>query len=98
MNRRCSLAMACLPLFAAPPAGAVGTAPAEPAAYRQDNYREPTPATVNGKPPTTTADAHRLWEARSALFLTCCRRHADRAVLLSAPSARRFHRSTCRGP
>jgi PQQ-dependent catabolism-associated CXXCW motif protein len=69
MNRRCSLAMACLLLFAAPPAGAVGTAPAEPAAYRQDNYREPTPATVNGKPPTTTADAHRLWEARSALFV-----------------------------
>jgi PQQ-dependent catabolism-associated CXXCW motif protein len=49
--------------------GAVGTAPAEPAAYRQDNYREPTPATVNGKPPTTTADAHRLWEAHSALFV-----------------------------
>ena len=53
MNRRCSIAMACLLLFAAPPAGAVGTVPAEPAAYRQDNYREPTPATVNGCPSMT---------------------------------------------
>jgi PQQ-dependent catabolism-associated CXXCW motif protein len=49
-----------------PPASA---APAEPPSYRLDAYQAPVPATLNGQPALTVAQARALWEGRQALFL-----------------------------
>jgi PQQ-dependent catabolism-associated CXXCW motif protein len=42
---------------------------AEPSDYRLDNYRATTPASLVGARVVTTADAHRLWAAKEALFV-----------------------------
>jgi PQQ-dependent catabolism-associated CXXCW motif protein len=41
----------------------------EPAGYRTENYRAPTPATLNGARVITTTDAHRIWTEGKAVFL-----------------------------
>jgi len=41
----------------------------EPEGYRTENYRAPTPATLDGARVLTTTDAHRIWTEREAIFL-----------------------------
>jgi len=53
----------CLPL-----ASAFAQVP-EPADYRQDDYRAPTPATVDGRPGLSTEDARALWQDGKAVFI-----------------------------
>ncbi len=52
---------------------AVGAAGAEevpePDGYRLNQYRAAVPATLLGAPALTTAEAHALWEAGSAIFV-----------------------------
>jgi PQQ-dependent catabolism-associated CXXCW motif protein len=46
-----------------------GEAPPEPQAYRLDNYRAPTPATLEGRPGLTAAEAGALWKNKEAVFV-----------------------------
>jgi PQQ-dependent catabolism-associated CXXCW motif protein len=55
-------------LSPAVPVGAVEP-PSEPAGYRLDEYRGPTPLTVAGRPAIDTAEARRLWQAHEAIFI-----------------------------
>jgi PQQ-dependent catabolism-associated CXXCW motif protein len=55
--------------LAAPSSGAADLAPEEPAGYRTDDYRAPTPATVAGRAALDTAAAHRLWQSHAAAFI-----------------------------
>jgi PQQ-dependent catabolism-associated CXXCW motif protein len=48
---------------------ALSQAPPEPAGYRLDDYRAPTPATLNGAKTLTTSEAEALWRAREAVFV-----------------------------
>jgi PQQ-dependent catabolism-associated CXXCW motif protein len=41
----------------------------EPAGYRTDNYRAPTPATLAGARVVTTAQAEMLWQDKAAIFV-----------------------------
>src|SRR5215469_15252984 len=41
----------------------------EPAGYRNDNYRAPTPATLAGARVVTTAQADALWQDKAAIFV-----------------------------
>jgi len=41
----------------------------EPSGYRQDDYRAPTPATVDGRPGLSTQDAQALWKSGEATFI-----------------------------
>ena len=50
-------------------AGAASDAPVEPAGYRMDDYRSPTPATLQGATVMSTADARIHWERRDAVFV-----------------------------
>src|SRR5205814_1151698 len=43
--------------------------PAEPAGYRLENYRAPTPATLSGARVVTTAEAEVIWRSGSAAFV-----------------------------
>ncbi len=43
--------------------------PAEPEGFRTENYRAPTPATLEGKPSLTSADAVKLWRDKAAIFI-----------------------------
>ncbi|MEO8716426.1 MAG: rhodanese-like domain-containing protein [Acetobacteraceae bacterium] len=47
----------------------VATAPAEPAGYRQGDYRAPTPRTLNGIPALSTQEAAHLWKAGTGIFI-----------------------------
>ncbi|WP_298959140.1 PQQ-dependent catabolism-associated CXXCW motif protein [uncultured Methylobacterium sp.] len=60
---RARLAVVALLLLAAP-AGAEAPPP-EPAGYRTEAYRAPTPATLRGARVVTTAEAEALWRAGS---------------------------------
>jgi PQQ-dependent catabolism-associated CXXCW motif protein len=42
--------------------------PSEPAGYRMDDYRAPTPATLAGARVVTTAEAKELWQAGAAFI------------------------------
>jgi PQQ-dependent catabolism-associated CXXCW motif protein len=44
-------------------------APFEPTTYRLDNYRSPTPATLDAKAGLTTAEAEALWKDKAAVFI-----------------------------
>ena len=44
-------------------------APAEPEAYRNDNYRAPTPKTLRGARTVSTVDAETLWRTGTAAFV-----------------------------
>ncbi len=43
--------------------------PPEPETYRLENYRAPTPATLDGRPGLTTAAAKLLWDRKNAVFI-----------------------------
>jgi PQQ-dependent catabolism-associated CXXCW motif protein len=50
--------------------GAAGPPPpAEPAGYRMDAYRAPTPLTLAGAEVLSTDQARAMWEAKSAVFI-----------------------------
>jgi PQQ-dependent catabolism-associated CXXCW motif protein len=61
-------AVAALFFLAATPSLATDLPP-EPDGYRLDDYRTPTPATVNGKQRLGTEEAHRIWAAHAAAFI-----------------------------
>jgi len=44
-------------------------APPEPDSYRSDNYRAPTPTTLKGATVLSSAEAHALWAAKTAVFI-----------------------------
>jgi PQQ-dependent catabolism-associated CXXCW motif protein len=64
-GRRLALALACVLLAAAARAGDV----TEPDAYRTEDYRAPTPATLKGARVLTTAQAEALWKGGDAVFV-----------------------------
>ena len=41
----------------------------EPDGYRTENYRAPTPATLKGATVLSSAEAHALWSAKTAVFV-----------------------------
>jgi len=43
--------------------------PTEPDAYRQENYRAPTPATLAGARVVTTDQAEAIWKNGNAVFV-----------------------------
>ena len=45
------------------------TPPPEPDSYRTENYRAPTPSTLKGAAVLSSAQAHALWEAKTATFI-----------------------------
>lgn len=53
----------------APTSGRGDTAVPEPAGYRMDQYKAPTPATLKGARVIDTAEAERLWRTKAALFV-----------------------------
>lgn len=61
----CAGALAVVASAAAAPA----PAPSEPSTYRLEDYRAPTPATVAGGTPVTTAEAVALWRQHRAVFV-----------------------------
>ncbi|MFG1478385.1 PQQ-dependent catabolism-associated CXXCW motif protein [Xanthobacter sp. V4C-4] len=54
---------------AAEPAAAGGASPGEPAGYRFEPYRAPTPSTLAGARVLTTAEAEALWRSGGAVFV-----------------------------
>ena len=41
----------------------------EPETYRLDDYRAPTPLTLDARPGLTTAEAEALWKSKEAVFV-----------------------------
>jgi PQQ-dependent catabolism-associated CXXCW motif protein len=68
-SRRSAVTAMLAMLLAAPHGVAADETPPEPAAYRLDHYRAPTPATVLGRQGLTTAEAERLWRSGGAAFV-----------------------------
>jgi PQQ-dependent catabolism-associated CXXCW motif protein len=65
MTRRTIVLALCLAALSGP--GAFGqNAPQEPAGYRMQDYRGPTPPTLQGARVVSTAEAHELWMAGAA--------------------------------
>jgi PQQ-dependent catabolism-associated CXXCW motif protein len=56
-------------LLAGPVVGEDTQVPPEPADYRVDNYRAPTPASLSGARVVSTAEARRLWAEKAAIFI-----------------------------
>src|SRR5215470_14387495 len=69
MRRRFAAIAVCL--IALVPVAASGQDPAvpEPGGYRMDDYRAPTPATLQGARVLTTGEAADLWRAGTAVFI-----------------------------
>ena len=70
MTRSCAILAVILGL-AAPLCTGVRSEEAtpEPAGYRTDNYRAPTPATLAGARVVTTAQVETLWQDKAAIFI-----------------------------
>src|SRR5262245_46339473 len=51
------------------PMPAFAQAPPEPKGYRTEDYRKPTPATLEGARVATTAEAEQIWTAGGAVFV-----------------------------
>lgn len=49
--------------------GAKTQAPPEPSGFRMEDYRAPTPATLAGARVVITAEAHKLWQEKAAIFV-----------------------------
>jgi PQQ-dependent catabolism-associated CXXCW motif protein len=49
--------------------GAAAAEPAEPSGYRTDDYRAPTPATLEGAKVISGDEAMALWQGKSAIFI-----------------------------
>lgn len=66
-----AMAFAAAPALAQPGPGGDGAAvpPEEPAGYRLDAYRAPTPATLAGARVLSTPQAEALWRAHAAVFI-----------------------------
>jgi PQQ-dependent catabolism-associated CXXCW motif protein len=47
----------------------VGPPPAEPDTYRTDKYRSPVPLTLKGATILSSADAMKVWSAKTAIFI-----------------------------
>lgn len=62
----CALAMLA---FAWPTTSRADPPPPEPADYKMDDYRSPTPATLSGARVVDTAGAERMWRDKSAVLL-----------------------------
>ena len=63
-----ALCLLAAPLFAV--AAAADPAPVvEPGGYRTADYKAATPATLDGKPALTIAEAHDLWQKKTAVFV-----------------------------
>ena len=57
-------------LYAFAPTAGRGEQPVpEPAGYRMEEYRAPTPATLKGARVIDTAEAEQLWRAKAAIFV-----------------------------
>jgi PQQ-dependent catabolism-associated CXXCW motif protein len=70
MIRSCAILAVILGPLAFLCAGARGEdAAQEPAGYRNNNYRAPTPATLAGARVVTTAQAEALWQDKAAIFV-----------------------------
>ncbi len=67
MSARSAIAIVCA--IAAPALAVGGEAPAEPSSYRMEDYRAPTPATLEGARVLTTEQAHEIWQAGAAAFI-----------------------------
>jgi PQQ-dependent catabolism-associated CXXCW motif protein len=61
--RGCATALLALLLLAA------ADTPPEPAGFRMDDYRAPTPATLRGATVLSTQDARALWQHHDAVFI-----------------------------
>jgi len=68
-GRRSGLAIAVVAALGLMIAPAAAGQPAEPEGYRLDDYKAPTPATLQGATVVTTAQAQALWTARAAVFV-----------------------------
>src|SRR5262249_22677151 len=66
--RATALAVAAVRAWA-PVAATAQDAPPEPDGYRQDDYRAPPPAGLQGARTVTTAEAEKLWRSRAAVFV-----------------------------
>lgn len=62
------IALSAMPAVVPSSARADASVP-EPAGYRMEDYRAPTPATLQGATIIDTQTAERLWRAKSAIFL-----------------------------
>jgi PQQ-dependent catabolism-associated CXXCW motif protein len=70
MTRSCAILALILGLVAPLCAGVrAEDAPPEPAGYRTENYRAPTPATLAGARVVTTAQVETLWQDKAAIFV-----------------------------
>ena len=67
MSRRRAAIAVCLLALALPAAGQ--EAVPEPDGYRMDDYRAPTPATLQGARVLTTGEAAAIWRAGNAAFI-----------------------------
>src|SRR5690349_24742736 len=47
----------------------VGAPPSEPSTYRTDDYRKPVPLTLKGATVLSSADAMKVWSAKTAVFI-----------------------------
>jgi PQQ-dependent catabolism-associated CXXCW motif protein len=66
-GRAATLAAALLAVWAG--SAAADATPPEPADYRMDDYRSPTPATLQGARVIDTKAAEAMWRGKSAVFL-----------------------------
>lgn len=72
MKFGCAIAAAALlaAIFGGARARADQTPPVqEPSGYRMSDYRTPVPATLDGKPALSVAEAHDLWIKKAAVFV-----------------------------
>jgi PQQ-dependent catabolism-associated CXXCW motif protein len=68
-TRRAALGALLGGVFVCSAAGEDTQVPSEPSTYRLEDYRAPTPATLSGARVVTTAEAHRLWSDKQAVFI-----------------------------
>lgn len=69
MRRRACLALLLSGFFGLWSLPLAAQAPEEPAAYRTDNYKAPTPKTLRGAEVVTTAEAYEIWRKKGAVFI-----------------------------
>jgi len=79
------------------PAAAYAGAVEEPAGYRMERYRAPTPATLAGAAVLDTAAAERAWREGNALFVDVMPRDARPANLPAGTLWRDRRRDTIKG-
>jgi PQQ-dependent catabolism-associated CXXCW motif protein len=68
-TRRAALCVLLSVPFACAAVAGDAQAPPEPSDYRLEDYRAATPATLSGARVVATAEAHRLWADKAAIFI-----------------------------